>query len=108
MLRQVELPLQFPNGDTLLHRIRMLQDWYAEARQALYGLPTLELTYEEQVLQDPRVAYRSVCEFIGLEAAPVRVPYERVNPFPLQQIVTNYDAIAAALRDTEIEWMLTG
>jgi len=54
------------------------------------------------------VAYRSVCGFIGLEAAPVRVPYERVNPFPLQQIVTNYDAIAAALRDTEFEWMLTG
>jgi hypothetical protein len=108
MLRQVELPLQFPNGDTLLHRIRTLQDWYAKARQALSGLPTLELTYEEQVLQDPRVAYRLVCNFIGLEAAPVRVLFERVNPFPLQQMVTNYDAIAAALRDTEFEWMLTG
>ena len=54
------------------------------------------------------MAYRSVCEFIGLEAAPVRVPYERVNPFPLQQMVTNYDTIAAALQDTVFEWMLTG
>jgi len=107
-LRQVEVPLQFPNGDTLLQRLRMLQDWYAKARQELSGLPTLELTYEEQIMQNPQVAYRLVCDFIGLEAVPVRVLFDRVNPYPLQQMVTNYDAIAAALQDTEFEWMLTG
>lgn len=84
-LRQVGVPLQFPNGDTLLQRLRALRDWYAKARQALSGLPTLELTYEEQILQDPRVAYRLVCDFIGLEAVSVRVLFDRVNPYALQQ-----------------------
>lgn len=103
----MELPLQFPNGDMLLQLLRVLRDRYANARQALSGLPTLELTYEEHVLRDPRVAYRLVSDFMGLETAPVRVHFDRVNPYPLQQMVTNHDAIAAALRDTEFEWMLT-
>jgi len=39
MLRQVELPLQFPNGDTLCNGYAACQDWYAKARQRCPACP---------------------------------------------------------------------
>jgi len=106
-LRRVRVPLTFASGESLEDRIRSLQGWYADMRRALADCDTLELAYEDHVEQDPREAYRAVCAFLGFDAAPVRVRYQRLNPFTLPEIVANFDEVSSALRGTEFEWMLT-
>lgn len=69
------------------------------------GRDVLRLTYEDHVAADPTVAYRMACDFIGVEAKDARIAFGKNNPFPLQEIVTNFDEVAEALRGTAFEWM---
>jgi hypothetical protein len=66
----------------------------------------LQLTYEDDILKDPRIAYRRVCGYLGLEPCPAFVRHARSNPFRLDEIIENYDEVKQALSGTEFEWML--
>lgn len=66
----------------------------------------LHLVYEDHVEQDPRVAYRMVCEHLGLTPQQVAPPLVRENPFPVRDMLLNYDEVAATLDGTPYEWML--
>ncbi len=79
---------------------------FEQARTLLADRPLLELTYEDDIQDDPRVAYRRVCEFLGVEPATVEVELGRTNPFPVRDIIENFDDVAAALAGTEFAWML--
>jgi hypothetical protein len=80
-------------GEELLHRL----------------LPesALWLTYEDDIAVDPGVAYRRICELIGVEPAPVAPKLFPTNPFRLRDMLANYDEIAAELSRTSYEWMLS-
>lgn len=104
-LRRVHIPLADPDGFTLLDQLERLKESHANAKRRVAGFPALHLEYETHVLDDPRVAYRAVCEFLGVEPTPVRITHERVNPYPLDRTITNYDEVRAALAGTEFEWM---
>ena len=80
--------------------------WYAEARRELSGCSTLELDFETHILPDPASAYRAVCNYVEVEPTPVRIRHQRVNPFPLAELVSNYQEIESLLRGTDFEWML--
>lgn len=67
---------------------------------------TLSLTYEDDLQSDPRVAYHRVCEFIGIEPQSVSPRLGRTNPYPLSEVIENYDDVVRALVDTPYEWML--
>lgn len=74
--------------------------------EALGGELTLHLIYEDAVRDDPRQAYRAICEFIGLSTHSAEIRYERSNPFSLEKVLLNYGEVASALEDTPHEWML--
>lgn len=74
--------------------------------EALDGELTLHLTYEDAVRDDPRQAYRTICDFIGLSTQSAEIRYGRSNPFSLEKVLLNYGEVASALEDTPHEWML--
>lgn len=74
--------------------------------QSCAGRPFLELTYEDDIRDDPRTGYRRICAFLDLAPADERVPLEPTNPFPLREIIENFDEVAGALGGTRHEWML--
>lgn len=78
----------------------------ARLNAALAGRACLDLCYETDVLPDPQRAYRAICAFAGVAAVSLPVRLERTNPFPLAQIVENYDEVAQALAGTRWAWML--
>lgn len=47
-----------------------------------------------------------MCRFLGIAPAPVGVRYARTNPFPLRELLLNYEDVASSLRPTEHAWML--
>ena len=83
-----------------------LEERYWTFADLLRGKPLLELVYEDDIERDPSVAYRKVCAFLGIEAAPVQVRLQKLNPQPIRELVANFDELAAALRGTRHAWML--
>lgn len=85
-----------------------LRDWDAQFDQLDATLATegaLSLTYEDDIEQDPLVAYRKVCRYLGLEPGAPEVRYYRTTPEPLPDIVTTLDAVRRALAGSGYEWM---
>ena len=78
----------------------------AQILEALDGVNALRLSYEQDVQADPARAYARVCAFLGLTPRPVEARFSRTNPFPLRDIVENYDELTQALRGTPHAWML--
>ena len=76
-----------------------------EVETLLAGKNVLNLTYEDDIEQDPQKAYRSICEFVNMEATKASVNYNKTNPFPLKDIIENFAEVKAALHNTPYEWM---
>ena len=70
------------------------------------GYTVLELTYEDHIESDPRVAFERVCHFLGRPALAVTPAYQRINTAPLSRTLRNFDDVANALADTPHAWML--
>lgn len=101
----VRVPLADPHGFTILDQLQRLKGDNEDARRRLAEHPTLHLVYEDHIRQDPRVAYRAVCDHLGIEPTPVEITHERVNPYPLDQTVSNYAEVRSVIEGTEFEWM---
>jgi hypothetical protein len=86
-----------------------MQDYHSsfqELKQILAEENTLYLTYEEDVQFDPQVGYQRLCRFLDLEPSPASVPFGRINPYLLRDMLTNYHQVEEALKDSPYEWML--
>lgn len=77
----------------------------AYERRLLKGIPHLSLTYEEH-MQDSsnhQSTVDAVCEYLGIESAPVETEYQKVAPRSLREGVANYDSLAEHIASTEYE-----
>lgn len=105
--RRIRIPV---DGDArhapLLERFRLFDRCYQDFRRLCTDRPLLELIYEDDLLQDPTVGYRRVCRFLNVSPEPVAPKRARTNPFPVQQVISNFDEVAATLEGTEYAWML--
>ena len=67
----------------------------------------LELVYEDQIEPDPRMAYRDVCNFLGLRAVDVDLRYRKMNLGCLADLIANLDEVRDCLSATRFAWMLS-
>lgn len=91
---------------TLVEHLRASAAQIADARRLLTGREVLDLAYEDDIADDPHRAYRRICDFLGVTPEPVEVRYGRTTPFPLSDVIENFDEVEAALSGTEFECML--
>jgi len=89
----------------LVNTMRYVTQQCDFARRLLMGRDVLDLTYEGDVAEDPRRAYRRICDFLGVNDEPVEIRYGRTTPQKLTEIIENFDEVKAALAGTEFEWM---
>ena len=64
------------------------------------------LTYEEDVAVSPTSTCSKVLQLLDLPEHGMKTRYGKTNPFPLYEIITNYDEVADYLSGTKFEWML--
>ena len=67
----------------------------------------LELVYEDQIEQDPRTAYRDVCNFLDLPAVDVDLRHRKISPGCLTDLIANLDEVRECLSPTRFAWMLS-
>ena len=90
----------------MLDHLQQFEDDFAQAMAILQPLPCLNLTYETDILPDPRIGYAKVCRFLGLPVQEGMVRYSRSNPYPLHDLIQNFDEVAQTLQNGPFEWML--
>ena len=93
------------NPENLDSSIRKFADFYTELKMLL-GQNCLWLLYEKDILQNPNIAFHKVIDFLKLEQLEATVSLRRTNPYPLQEIIENFDEISVQLKGTAHEWML--
>ena len=91
----------------LLQHLRDSRDTFGLLDECLRDKQVLRLSYEDDIAERPERAYRRVCEFLGLQPSEVSVLLRKTNPFPLRQMVTNFEDLERALAGTEFAWMLS-
>jgi hypothetical protein len=79
---------------------------FTELEGLLKERPSLHLTYEEDVKEDPQRAYKKICEHLDLPACRTTVGFSRTNPYPLPELIENFDEIKSVLCGSDFEWML--
>ena len=102
-LKKIHLPLNKPKP--LVERIEEKEIQMQEVETLLAGKNVLNLTYEDDIEQDPQSAYRSICKFVNMEETKASVTLSKTNPFPLKDMIENFAEVKAALHNTPYEWM---
>lgn len=92
--------------DTLINNFQRLDEHYENIENKLKDFNTLHLTYEDDILPDPKIAYKKICQFLNIEEENPTVNLKRTNPFPVNKMVENYSDVENVLKGTKYEWML--
>ena len=101
---KIHLPVKQPKP--LVERIENLEIQMQEVETLLAGKNVLNLTYEDDIEQDPQSAYHSICKFVNMEATKASVTLSKTNPFPLKDVIENFAEVKATLHNTPYEWMI--
>jgi hypothetical protein len=68
----------------------------------------LNLTYEDDIEFDPLAAYRKTVDFLGVSRGIPIARFGKTTPYPIREIIMNYDEVRGHLSSTEFLWMLDG
>jgi len=91
----------------LLNHLRNIQADCDALTTILSSRRSLQLVYEDDILNNPNDAIRKICDFLGVDYLELPVRHGRTTPHPLCQIIENHTEVEDALLGTEFEWMLT-
>lgn len=78
----------------------------AQIEKILVGKKVLRLTYEDDISENPMVAYKKACEFLKLPTQNVTVSLKKTNPGELSSLIENFEEVSQSLKGTAHEWML--
>jgi hypothetical protein len=91
----------------IIDLFKYMDEQYQMLRIALGEDDVLELTYEEDIFDDPIVAYTRVCHWLGFENLPVQVRHKKTqSEMELNKIVENWNSVIEALSGTQYAWMM--
>jgi hypothetical protein len=103
-------PLHFQIGlntfSSLIDYFKSLDTEFRNLLSALEGEQVLTVNYEKDIEHDPVIAYEKVCSFLGSNPGKPVVTLKKTNPFPVSELVKNFDSVKKTLLGTEYEWML--
>lgn len=98
----------FGSGKDLVTLLHEYADYFKTLKQLLASKRVHHIIYEDQIDPDPRVAYRSLCQFFEIDTEQVEVRFKKTNPTLLKDIIVNFDEICEVLRGTPFENMVFG
>ena len=96
----------FNEKDGLIKTYDYYDQYFKSLTKKLITKKTLYLTYEDDILPDPRIAYQKICKLLEINIENPKVNLKRTNPFALNEMIENYDETCDALTGTKHEWML--
>jgi hypothetical protein len=89
--------------------LRFINDYQRDVdliNEILKSKTFLRLTYEDDIEDDPLKAYSAICEFIGVKTINPTISLSKTTPFPIRDLVENFDEVASCLSNSPHKWML--
>lgn len=96
----------FGNNKALIPLLQQYQNDFKNLESVLHDELVLKLTYENDISNNPHIGAKKVCEFLGIQYQEGKIKYGKTNPFPLNEIIENYDEVKQTLQKTPFEWMI--
>ena len=93
-------------GKPLLEHFKSIDRQYEQLKNNLKNDIALYLTYEDDILENPRIAYKKVCTFLGVAIENPKIIFKRTNVFSCNEMLENFAEIKTILINTPYEWML--
>ena len=90
----------------LIEHLKGYEEDVCMLEDLLHQHNVLRLTYETDVLKDPLVGYRRICNFVNIDCIEYPIRYGKTNPFYLEDIILNYEEVKNTLGGSPFEWML--
>ena len=106
-ITSVKIPLRFSSHSssyTLIDYFQLLDKIKIESANSI-DKNLLILRYENDILNDPSLAYEKILKHTGLSYFPSRITLKRTNPFNLYDIISNFNEVESLLCGTDYEWM---
>lgn len=94
-----------PTSCNLVSAISLYHDFYATLATALKPCAVLHITYEIDIMENPKHAYALTCEFLGLPDHSACVHFNQTTPFELAEVISNFQDVRSALNGSGFEWM---
>ena len=94
------------HNETLIQLLQKHHNDFQNIENLLHGSRVLKLTYEDDIVKDPNNGVGKACQFLEIEHQKGKIQYGKTNPFPLNEIIDNYEEVEKALQGTSFEWML--
>lgn len=94
------------NAKSLLEFLSDYDLQYSSVKSLLAPKKPLNLSYEDDIQEDPMIGYKKICDYIGLKPKDVTINLSRTNPFPVREMIENINEVERVLSGTEYEWML--
>lgn len=92
--------------DQLIKQFEKYESFYKKIENNSASDETLILTYEEDVRESPKVAYRKICKFLGIEITNVETKTKKLNKGHISERIENAQEVENMLRNTKYEWMI--
>ncbi|MBN2664847.1 MAG: hypothetical protein JXR68_14465, partial [Bacteroidales bacterium] len=94
------------NTGNIIENFEKLDQYYDKLEKQILNKKSLFLTYEDDILPNPKIAYNKICDFLNIKNENPVVNLKRTNPFPLKDVIENYNEVESYLKGTKYEWML--
>jgi hypothetical protein len=91
---------------TLLDHLERLERELSAVKDALRDKTVLHLTYESDIANDPKQAYKKVCVFLGINPVDTHIVSQKTTSAPVNELLSNFEEISDYLRGTRFSWML--
>ena len=107
----IEIPIHdFEYGidqkSSIIEYFQIMDNETALVKDCIGGKPLIHIKYETDIEEDPLKAYRKICEFVGIKPLSPEVKLKKTNPFPLKDMISNFDELKKYLEATPYAWML--
>ncbi len=93
-------------NDTLINNFKKIDNHYENIKNNLKDKKTLFLTYEKDILPNPKIAYSKICNFLKIKKQNPKVNLKRTNPFAVYESVENIEDVKNHLKNSDYEWMI--
>lgn len=91
----------------LIQRLEQIEAGEIATRRRFSDRPVLEVVYEDLVCA-PAEVFKSVGDYLGVQGLdPGKIKLKRQNPETLQQLILNYEEVAAVLQNTRFAGYLS-
>lgn len=93
----------------LLDYLQGYDSYLIRLRELLESHAPLELFYEDDVEMNPKVGYQRICDYFSTSNdIDIEVSLQKINPYPLSELIVNFEEVRKYLVGTSYEWMPEG